>query len=169
MKLMHDTTWTRRGCSLLWSPSALLTFAQPSEVESIRSFFALARSWPEDLPSNQGNALVVAGLEGCLDALTPDDAATWIEQDLNPRIIAFQDNYQGDAALVFWLPSGQRRRRYRLANDDYCWSGQGDTQLPLGRLLWAGAEGDAERILTGGPATDPDGDAWVGMYHPRIS
>ncbi|NNE34716.1 MAG: hypothetical protein HKN13_05745, partial [Rhodothermales bacterium] len=99
----------------------MVTFATPAEVASIRSFFAFARSWPEDLPSNNGRALVVAGLEGCLDALSADDATTWIEQDLKPGILGFQDEYQGDAALVFWLPSGRTRLRYALAGADYFW------------------------------------------------
>lgn len=169
MKLMRNTAWTRRGCSLLWCPSTLATFAEPSEVASIRTFFALAHSWPDDLPSNNGRALVVAGVEGCLDALSSDDAATWVQQDLKPRIFSFQDEYQGDAALVFWLPSGRSRVRYTLASGDYFWSGRGGVHLPLGRLIWAGAEDDAERILTGELAADPDSDAWAGMYHPRIS
>ena len=169
MKLMRNTAWTRRGRSLLWCPSTLATFAEPAEVSSIRGFFSLAQSWPDELPSNAGPALVVVGLEGCLDALAPEDAETWVEQDLKPRIFAFQDEYQGDAALVFWLPSGRKRVRYALASDDYFWSGRGGAQFPLGRLIWAGAETDAERIMTGNQSADPDGDAWVGMYHPRIS
>jgi hypothetical protein len=169
MKLMHNTTWTRRGCSLLWSPATLGALAEPAEVASMRSFFALTESWPYDLPSNNGDALVVAGLEGCLDVLSREDAATWIEQDLKPRIFGFQDEYQGDAALILWLPSGCDRVRYVLASDDYVWSAHGGGDLPLGRLIWAGAEDDAERIVIGGLAADPDGDAWAGMYHPRIS
>ena len=169
MKLMRNTAWTRRGCSLLWSPPALVTFADPSEVVSVRDFFALARAWPEDLPSNDGRALVVAGLVGCLDALSPHDTVTWIEHDLKLRIFAFQDEYQGDAALVFWLPSGRKRLGYALATDDYFWSRRGELNVPLGRLIWAGAERDAERIMIGAPSVDPDGDGWVGMYHPRIS
>jgi hypothetical protein len=169
MKLMRGTAWTRRGCSLLWCPSTLATFAEPAEVASIRSFFAIARSWPDELPSNNGRALVVAGLEGCLDALSPEDAEAWVEQDLKQRIFAFQDEYQGDAALVFWLPSGRDRVRQALASGDYSWSGRDDVRLPIGRLLWAGAESDAERIMTGDPSADPYSNAWAGMYHPRIS
>jgi len=169
MKLMRGTGWTRRGCSLLWCPSTLATFAEPAQVASIRRFFALANSWPEEMPSNNGRALVVAGIEGCLDALSQEDAETWIEQDLKPRIFAFQDEYQGDAALVFWLPSGRNRVRYALASGDYYWLARNGAQLPIGRLIWAGAESDAERIVTGGPSADPDSDAWAGMYHPRIS
>jgi hypothetical protein len=168
MKLLKNSAWHRRGCSLLWSPSALVELATPSEVVSVRQFFRLARAWPADLPSGDGSALVVAGVEGCLDALSPDEAAEWIEGDLKPRVFAFQDEYEGAAALVFWLPSGRTRRRFSLATGEYGWALQG-AELPLGRLLWSGAQGDAERIMVGDGAPDIDGDGWIGLYHPRIS
>jgi hypothetical protein len=136
---------------------------------SLRTFFVLARAWPEELPSNDGRAIIVAGLEGCLDALSAEDASAWVEHDLKLRVFSFQDEYQGDAGLVFWLPSGRNRVRYGLASGEYSWSTHGGAALPIGRLLWAGAQGDAERILVGPSSADPDGSAWVGMYHPRIS
>lgn len=169
MRLMRNSGWTRRGCSLLWSPPALAMFAAPSEVVSLRGFFALARAWPDVLPTNDGRALVVAGVEGCLDALSPADAEDWLERDLKPHVFSFQDGYQGGAALVFWLPGGRTRIRYSLASGEYAWSGRGDSTLPLGRLLWAGAQADAERIVIGDATADADGDCWAGMYHPRIS
>jgi hypothetical protein len=103
MRLIHDTSWTRRGSSLLWGAEALLEITSPAEVVSVRQLFALAEGWPEDLPSGKGNTLVVAGLEGCVDALTPEDAEAWLEQDLRPRMLGFQEEYQGQAALVFGL------------------------------------------------------------------
>ncbi len=169
MKVLRNNAWTRRGCSLLWDPGALSSFAEPSEVLSLRQFFAMARAWPDDLPSNEGRALVVAGLEGCLDALTPADAEEWVERQLKQRVFAFQDEYQGDAALVFWLPGGRKRISQALASGDYLWSGHGDARFAIGRLLWAGAQSDAERIVIGPIDADADGDAWCGMYHPRIS
>ena len=169
MRLLHNNTWTRRGCSLLWDAHALAEVARPDEVISLRQFVALSRAWPDDLPSNGGDALVVAGVEGCLDALGTDDAAAWMERDLRSLIFDFQDEYQGEAALVFWLPAGRQRRHYDLASEEYSWSGLGGSRLALGRLLWAGARSDVERIIVGGGSTDPDGDGWVGMYHPRIS
>lgn len=168
MKVMRNTAWHRRGCSLLWSPSALVELATPAEVVSVRQFFSLALEWPDDLPSGDGSALVVAGVEGCLDALSPDDAAVWVEHDLKPRVFAFQDEYQGDAALVFWLPSGRTRKKFSLATDEYGWALHSG-ELPLGRLLWSGAQGDAERIVEGDASQDVDGEAWIGLYHPRIS
>jgi hypothetical protein len=42
--------------------------------------------------------------------------------------------------------------------------------VPVGRCLWAGADSDTRRILDGREANqDPDGAAWIGLNHPRIS
>lgn len=169
MKVLRNRTWTRRGCSLLWDPTALVSITDPREVVSLRQFVAMGDGWPDDLPSNDGDALVVAGVEGCLDALSPEDAETWIERDLRELVFRFQDHYQGEAALVFWMPSGRQRRHFALATSEYSWAGVGEQRLPIGRLMWAGARSDVERIVTGGDAADIDGDAWIGMYHPRLS
>ena len=168
MRVLRNNTWTRRGCSLLWDATVLSNVAQPSEVVSLREFIALSRDWPEDLPSGGGDALVVAGVEGCLDALSPEDAARWVHEDLRQRIFDFQDAYQGEAALVFWLPSGHKRRHYDLATEEYSWAGLAGARLDVGRLLWAGARADVHRIVPEAKA-DPDGNGWVGLYHPRIS
>jgi hypothetical protein len=154
---------------LLWDPIALAQLARPQEVVTLRQFAAMANSWPEDLPSNDGRAIVVVGVEGCLDAMIPDEAMEWVERDLRRHIFAFNDEYQDAAALVFWLPSGRERIRYALASNEYSWSGLADPRLPLGHALWAGARDDAHRILLGAADADPEGPGWVGMYHPRIS
>src|ERR1700675_1910827 len=54
----------RRGLSLLWGPEALGEIAKPPEVASIRDLFSFSRKWPVDLPSNAGQTLIVAGVEG---------------------------------------------------------------------------------------------------------
>ena len=43
-------------------------------------------------------------------------------------------------------------------------------RLALGRCLWGGAEADVARILVS-EEKEPefDGDAYVGLHHPRIS
>lgn len=98
---------------------------------------------------------------GCLDVLSPDDAVSWMELDLKGRILAFQDEYQGDAALLFWLPSGRTRLHQLLASGTIV-GGHGGSELPLGRLLWAGAQADAERIQIGSRTSDRTATAGVG-------
>ena len=173
MKLHQQGVWKRRGVSLLWDPAALREVLNPSDVVSIRQFFDLSRAWPEELPSSGGDVLVVAGMEGCLDVLEPTEAETWLEADLKTAILDFQHEYEGSAALMFWLPSGRRRLKMGRATEEYFWlagsTGSGQ-EVPLGRCLWGGAEADVARImLTGDARPDADGEAYAGLYHPRIS
>ena len=173
MNLQRGTGWMRRGFSLLWDADTLFRVIPPAGVVSLREFFAMTRSWPDELPGVGGDALVVAGVEGCLDALRADDGSTWLESDLKRAILEFQDEYQGLAALILWLPSGRRRVVMAPATEEYSWKNATSRTaplLPIGRCLWAGADSDAARIVVS-DASDPDldGPAWVGLYHPRIS
>jgi hypothetical protein len=60
-----------------------------------------------------------------------------------------------------------------LADEEYFWkisAGRDTVRLPLGRCLWGGAEADVARILVSEEKSpDFDGEAWVGLHHPRIS
>jgi hypothetical protein len=139
----------------------------------MREFLSLAKRWPENLPASAGDALVVAGVEGCLDVLSADDAVRWLEEDLKRLILDFQDYYKGDAALILWLPSGAKRVRMTASTERYTWrlsAPHAEQSIDLGRCLWGGAEADVARILESeDPKADCDGPAWVGLHHPRIS
>ena len=173
MRLHQHGGWKRTGVSLLWDAEALREVLPPEKVMSLREMFAVSGSWPTDLPGSEGNALVVAGLEGILDVLSPEDAVASLEADLKDAILGFQGEFEGSAALIFWLPSGKKRVRMNQATEEYFWrssSSDGDRDIPLGRCLWSGAQSDVERILVSTSSKpDPDGDGFVGLYHPRIS
>ncbi len=91
MKILQGDVWKRRGVSLLWGGEALSVLAQPQQVVSIRQFFAMVGQWPDDLPCNDGNTLVVAGLEGCVDLMDPIEGEAWMKSDLLPAVLAFHD------------------------------------------------------------------------------
>lgn len=168
-----DDAWMRRGFTILWGLKTLAHVVQPSQVVSVRQFFAMANAWPEELPASGGDALVVAGFEGCLDVLSGQDAEQWIENDLKEVILSFQDEYQGQAGLIFWVPSGGKRISMTGASEEYYWKhGECESSrgLHIGRLLWSGAENEVERLLDSEDSgADYDGKAWVGLHHPRIS
>jgi hypothetical protein len=171
MRLLHDNSWTRRGFTLLWNGDALTSIAKPEEVISLRSLFAFGSNWPDDLPGGR-NALVVAGLEASLDAIGSDDVEPWLDRNVRERLLSFQESYQGGASLVFWLPSGRKRINMSPADESYHWrpTSPGHPEIPLGRLLFSGAETDLVRLIN--PASknqDPDGEAWLGLHLPRLS
>jgi hypothetical protein len=173
MKILHGDAWKRRGVSLLWGSDAMSGLTSPRHVASIRQFFAMVGRWPEVLPSNDGSTLVVAGLEGCVDLVDPTEAEIWLKSDFLPAVLAFQDEYGLEAALVFWLPTGQNRVKMNRATEAYSWvcsAPHSQHRLDLGRVLWAGAESDVGRIIDPNCSNaDPDGPAWIGLHHPRLS
>lgn len=164
--------WQRRGFALLWDPDLLADIVQADKIVTIRDFFSMLDCWPDDLPGSNGNALVVTGLEGTIDILDGQEADIWIEEDLRQAILSFQDYYEGGAGLIFWTPSGRGRISMNGATERYYWRHRpsGNQGLPIGRLLFSGAENEVERILnTDNQNADYDGKAWAGLCHPRIS
>ena len=123
-------------------------------------------NWSDDLPSNNGNTLVVAGLDAFLDLLSPEDAEAWLANDLKQAILSFQDFYQGDASLVFWLPGGHRRIQIQTASDAVSWlcgAPHGEHHLDFGRLLWGEAREYPQEILLA------QGAKSAGLFHLRIT
>jgi hypothetical protein len=177
MHPLHGLRWAKAGTALLWNRTILSQITQPHQVYSLRQFLLLSHQspeqWPDQLPSNQGRTLVVAGLDGCLDTLTPDDAQTWLTAILKPTLFTFQDWAEGEAGLIFWLPGGQHRIDYRPAQQTYHWqlNSPGKEAIPLVQCLWSGAVQDASHILLGDEKNNPDltGKDWAGLHLGRIS
>lgn len=116
--------------------------------------------------------MVVSGFEGCLDILDSNNAVNWLETDLKEAILSFQDYYQGEAGLILWVPSGRARISMMGSTEEYYWKHRSTSPdgLPIGRLLFSGAENEVERIMnTDDSNADYDSKAWVGLHHPRIS
>jgi hypothetical protein len=90
MRQTLDTVWQRRGTSWIWDEEARNQVCAASEVWSLRQLLRAVGHWPEDLPSNDNSTLVVAGLEGCLDLLTPEDAEAWLGDVIKDAILSFQ-------------------------------------------------------------------------------
>ena len=172
---LDNDIWTRRGISILWDADSLSKVCTPQQVVSLCRFLQLhAAGWPEnDLPLVNDRALVVAGLETCIDALPPNEACNWLEQTVYQALVSFQREVGGggdQAALILWFVD-RRRLVYQTSDDTYSWhcgtEYKGQT-IPLGRCLFNGAEHDLRQIQI--PlGSDKRTEQWIGLYHPRIS
>jgi hypothetical protein len=166
MRQLLDTVWQRHGTSWLWDEEARNQICSASEVRSLRQFLRAVGHWPDDLPSNGGKTLVVAGLDGSLDLLAPGDADAWLGDVVKPAILKFQDEYQGDAALVFWLPTGHSRLKTQASTDAVNWlcaAPHGQSQLDFGRILWGESNEYPQEILL------REGGKPTGLFHLRIT
>jgi hypothetical protein len=166
MKQMLDTVWQRRGTSWIWDEEARNQVCEASEVWSLRQLLQTVGNWPDDLPSNDNNTLVVAGLEGSLDLLTPQDAEAWLGDAIKVAILSFQSHYDSDAALVFWLPSGHGRIKVHPATDAVAWrcaAPYSESLLDFGRILWGEAREYPQEILL------HHGTPPAGLFHLRIT
>lgn len=174
MRSVQNPNWFKHGIALLWDAEKLSALAAPAEVYSLRQFLHLCSQWPEELPSSGGDTLVVAGLDGALDSLSPDDGQQFLEESIQPAILSFQDKYEGQAGLIFWLPQGQKRIQHQPATGAYTWAcgGRYNAQtIAMGRALWAGAEVDAGHILRSGapPNAELEGPDWICLHLDRVS
>lgn len=166
MRQLLDTVWQRRGTSWIWDEEARNQVCVASEVWSLRQFLRAVGNWPDDLPSNGNQTLVVAGLEGCLDLLTPDDAEAWLGDAVKAAILSFQDEYAGEAALIFWLPLGHSRLKVQTATDAVTWLCEApyrERQIDFGRILWGEANEYPQEILL------REGGKPAGLFHLRIT
>jgi hypothetical protein len=167
--LVNDDLWTRRGISLLWDAEKLNLLCEAKQVISLRHFFQLHDAgWPESrLPLVNDVALVVAGLESCIDSLPPEEMTGWLEQKVYPAIVSFQREVAdggNQAALVFWLVE-HARLKHHVSEDSWTWHCSGEhrnEQIPLSHCLFNGAQHDLKEIQ------DAKGNR-LGLYHPRIS
>jgi hypothetical protein len=166
MKHTLDTVWKRRGTSWLWDEEARNLVCEAAQVWSLRQFLQSVGNWPDDLPSNGNDTLVVAGLEASLDLLTPEDAEAWLGDAIKQAILSFQDFYGGVAALIFWLPAGQGRIKFHPATDSIEWrcaAPSSESLLAFGRILWGEANEYPQEILL------REGSRPVGLFHLRIT
>ena len=86
--------------------------------------------------------------------------------ELKSSILSFQDAYSGEAALIFWLPLGDRRFQTELATDAVRWRCGGrfaDQNVEFGRVLWGEAREYPQEIVMA------DRGKPVGLFHLRIT
>ena len=143
---LETNVWKLRGNAILWAPECLTGWCSPAQVTTVRDFLRLydAKWAGTEARLVGGRALIVAGLEACIDAIPPSEAQRWLEERFYQATIGFQREVaQGgtEAALVFWFAK-ENRFEYALAQDAYQWHVSreyGTATLPLPRLLWNGS------------------------------
>ena len=106
-----------------------------------------------------------------MDTLHPDEAVEWLEKNVYPAVLDFQENVAdggGEAALILWF--ADRNRMFHKASDNthhwHCTGEHRQRSIPLGRCIWNGAEGSVRRIVA---ADAQNNMQQIGLFLQRIS
>jgi len=166
---LTDDTWTTCGISVLWEAAGLHLLADRSRTVSVREFLRLhAAGWPGDAEALSKGALVVAGLEAVLDAMEPAAAEDWMLRTFYNAV----HEYNGvggpadggrEAALIVWLADGNRVLPKLTGGYEWHCAIKSHGKLPLGNLLFNGAESSVREIRINGSSNR------AGLYCDRIS
>lgn len=171
--VLSGNSWTHRGISLLWDPATFGSISNIDEIYSIRQYLTLSNTdWPEELPSAGGYAMVVAGIDTIMDVMEPNELVDWLEKVLYPTLLSFQNTYEGQCALIFWITDGQKRLVHNTTDGIFYWKCSGiyhDQLIPLSSCLWNGAAIDAKLIVNHSSIHDIKDKGCIGLFHPRIS
>ena len=111
--------------------------------------------------------MVVAGLDGCLDLLTPEDAEAWLGDELKARrSFRFRTTTKAMLRWCSGCPPVSGRIQVQAATDAVSWlcgAPHGDHQIDFGRVLWGEAANTRRRFCCA------DGGKARGLFHLRIT
>lgn len=156
--------WFKRGCSIIWDPRCLTRLVKDnSEITPISVAMRYAKNelWPDELPAYRGKAMVVVGLDGCLESLQADQREKWLKQHIKPMVLSFYRRFQNDKSLVFFFERGKSAFLEDL-EDAFLWqpASKNEQALPIVRFLYGGRFEEIKRLIS---ETEPTKEPW-GLY-----
>ena len=156
--------WYRQGCSVIWEPRALLSVvANNSEITPIATAMRYYKtsSWPEELPAKDGRAMVVVGLDGCLEGLPPDQREKWLKDHVKKMVRSFYAKYDTQCSLIFFFERGKEAFKQDIENA-FMWnpSQSGEKPIAIMRFLYGGRFAEIKRLV---PQAGGSREPW-GIY-----
>ncbi len=158
MRELQTSSWLRQGSSIVCDRSKLGPLITSGCLISLREALGWLRNWP-DAPRNNGNTVLVGGLETCLDLLSVRDAEEFIRSDVRKFVLEFQTRWDR-RGLVFGFSTAAKL--HHRASDDEILFKQSGKEIRLSHSLWNGtATVDIARLVA------DDGSGTTLGYHVR--
>lgn len=156
--------WFKRGCSIIWDNRCLSRLVKDnSEITPISSALRMskANAWPDKLPASNGRAMVIVGLDGCLESLEDDQREKWLKEHIKPLVLNFYRKFQNEASLIFFFERGTASFIDHI-DEAFVWqpTNKQGKQLPLVKFLYGGRIEEIKRLVS---EQDPKKEPW-GLY-----
>ena len=166
MKRMGNTSWKRRGSSVIYGKSLLTPFVASSSMISLREALSWRGNWPDEPPGDV-DTILVAGLEACLDTMEANEAYDFLRQTVRPLIIAFQNRWDR-RGLIFGFNCSSRKFEIDAQEQVIFIGVKANTRIRLSNGLWNGAASDELYEISDAPISGKRYE--VGGFHvPRLS
>lgn len=145
-------TWFRQGCSIIWDSRALSRLVvDNSEITPISAAMRYFKtdSWPDPLPANKGKAMVVVGLDGCLESLEPTQREEWLKKHIKPMVLGFYREFDVQSSLIFYFERGKDAFKEDIENA-FMWksSHRNEKPIPLVKFLYGGRFKEVKRLVS---------------------
>lgn len=158
MRDMSASSWLRQGSSIVCDRAKLGPLITSGCLISLREALSWLRAWP-NAPRNNGDTVLVGGLETCLDLLSAQDAEAFIRGDIRKLILEFQSRWDRRGLVFGFSTSAKLHHR---ATDDEILFKHGGKEIRLSHTLWNGTTTiDIARLVA------DDGSGTTLGYHVR--
>jgi hypothetical protein len=162
MHEMDGSSWTRKGCSIVWSPDLLGPLITGGEAVPLRVALGWLKTGFPNSPPGDRNPILVGGLQTALTVLpTPDARFQWLRQNVY-HLARGVGNRWARVGIVFAMDGPGKLFSLNEA-DDQVYFGRGSDRtekVAIASGMWAGAATGAGTFQILLP-----GSKEVGGYH----
>jgi hypothetical protein len=163
---MSSSAWLRRGSSIIFDKHSLGPLITDGCLVSLREALSWMKAWPAQ-PSNNGQTVLVGGLETCLEVLSPEDAEAFLRNRVKPFVLEFQSRWD-QRGLVFGFGKSNKAFVVTPSDEEVLFVRQDQQRVRLSYSLWDGsATMNVTRLVRDERQTGKK--VTLGYYVPRIS
>jgi len=166
MREMSSSAWLRRGSSIVFDKHSLGPLITDVCLVSLRKALSWTKAWPAR-PPNDGQTVLVGGLETCLEVFSPEDAEAFLRNRVKPLVLEFQSHWD-QRGLVFGFGKSAKAFVVTPSDEEVLFIRQDQQRVRLSYSLWDGsATMNVTRLVRDDRETGKR--VTIGYHVPRIS
>ena len=166
METISNTTWQRKGSSIVFDQQSLSPFIVNGSVISLRQILSWTNGYPVD-PPVPGKTILISGLETIIETMEIAEAETFLSHRIRPLIIELQNRWY-DCGLVFGFTADAHAFRETPLEEEVLFHRRDQKKIRISEGLWDGsATINMKRIVHEGDKLGSE--IIVGYYVARIS
>lgn len=166
MDKVSNTTWQRKGSSIVFDQKSLGPFIADGSVVSLRQALAWAKGIPAN-PPVPGRTILISGLETVIETMNPLEAEDFLTHRIRPLLISLQNRWT-DCGMVFGFSSHPKAFEETSLAEEVLFRRRDRKTVRLSEGLWDGSASVNMKLIVR-EGDRPGEEVIVGYYVARIS